>query len=132
MPELTFPRTGAAALACEGELIAQETTQTGKGPLAKTWHEITLARAASGRYVLAIRYRSTWAHEVPHDHAEVLDSLEAVPPALRDYDPLAGHAGYPEGRQFEERQDKLQGMLQTGYYSACGRLLAQAGIVERV
>jgi hypothetical protein len=132
MPNYTFPRTGAPALACEGELLARATSKREKGNLSRYWHELTLVRAASGKIVLAVSYRSDWPQETPQDDAFVLDNLEAVPPALAEYEPLDGVGGYPEGEQFEARQRKLEGEIWTGYYAAVARLLAEAGIVERV
>lgn len=130
--EWIFPRTGQPALQCTGTLLARATSKREKGNLSRYWHELTLVRAASNKLVLAVSYRSDWPQETPQDDAFVLDDLIAVPPALAAYEPLDGVAGYPEGEQFEARQRKLEGEIWTGYYAAVARLLAEAGIVERV
>jgi hypothetical protein len=130
--EYTFPRTGKPPLVAEGELLAEATSKAGdRGYLSQRWHTLTLVRAASGRFVLGIAYRfdRDWGREVPHDYAAVTDD---VAQALQDYDPIEHVNGFPPGAQFEKKQQRLLADMQRGYYDACGRLLAQAGIVERV
>lgn len=139
MPNYTFPRTGRTALSCSGEIVARATSQApgeqrrNQSYLSQRWHELTLVRTERG-YVLAIAYRHApdWSREVEHDHAEFCEDESAVPPALEAYDPIEHVHGYPPGAQFAERQQRLLSDLQRGYYSACGRLLAEAGIAERV
>ncbi len=131
MKTLTFPRTGDRPLVTTGEVIARASSKQEKGWLSRYWHDLTLVRTDSGKCIAAIAWRSTFPQEIPSDAAEVLDSLEAVPPALDDYEPTEDVVGYPVA-QFEKRQTKLLAEIEMGYRAAVGRLLAAAGIVERV
>lgn len=132
MPNETilFPRTGQAPLSAECEIVAKETSWLKEGFSRRHWHEITIGRAGSGRYVLGVRKLSNIPGEPLYDWAAVVDSPELVPPALNGYDPLERLRGLNRRAvdpKYEENQKKLMIEIQQGYYAAVQRALVAVG-----
>lgn len=135
----TVPRTGQQPLRFEGTQLASVT-----GPKLAAhsrgedrgkyhrWHELGLYQTRGGAYVLHIGYRSTWPGELDHDEARPLDTLAAVAAALQAHDSDLFVEGWPEGDQFNARQERLLRDVKRGYFDAVSKLLALEIFVERI
>lgn len=131
----TLDRTGKPQLQFEGDLSASATSnvRVNGGPLESRWHEISLYRTTSSKWVWQVCYRSCWQGEPEHDRAEVAASDKAVIDALTiEYDPLAYHQGYPPGEHYAERNARQRDAIRLGYQRAVSEILAEAGLVEEV
>ena len=127
MKKFTLPRTGDRALSFTGERLATADTRTREGFGQSRWHELALYRTEGGRYVVALGYRTQWQGELPVDWAwTAADEAEAVR-YLREHDPMTGVMGFPPGRQYEERQERLQADLHLRYDTAVSEILEAIG-----
>lgn len=87
----SLPRTGNVPLKFDGDLVAMsipsvESGKKGKDP--KRWHELSLFRTPTGKYVLAISYRVEWKGEHDHYYAEAFSDITSVIRAIQSYDPV--------------------------------------------
>lgn len=129
-------RTGKPPLAFEGEFIAgaygeEMLDEKRRNP---RWHDLELYRTRSGRYVLSVRYASTWKEEVGFDEVVVVDSPEDVKGELARWDPLAPVAGYPPGEQFAAKQERLLADVRARFDRTVSELFSQLGpeFAERI
>lgn len=123
MERYTLERTGDRPLVVEGDRIAEESSRSPKGWGRARWHEIAVYRTGAGRYVAHVVYRTQWEGEVEYAEAIVCDSAAELAAELRAYDPTAHVLGYPVGKQFAERQERLLRDLRLRYEAAMGRAL---------
>ena len=105
--EFTLPRSGRSPFTFQGDIIAQESTRSPRGRQRSRWHEVTLHRSLSGKYILAIGYRSEWNTELDRDEVHVMASPLEVESVLSTYDPVAYVVGYPLTPEYEDRQERL-------------------------
>lgn len=129
-------RTGQPALRLDGYgLCASASSQARSGPLQNRWHELELWSAdeqlqgPEQRHCLVVRYVTTWQGELGHHDAELV-LRKGIGDALREYDPLAHLVGYPDGPQYERKQQALEAALRAGYEHAVSELLEQAKVWE--
>ena len=127
MTEYLLPRNGAAPLAFCGEIIAEASSRKdGKRHAAKQWYEATIYRTAGG-FAVAATYRTAWAHERECRWAESVPNAAAAVAWLQGIDHLEPVAGFPEGRQFESKQARLEDSLTDQWEWLIGEILVQAG-----
>lgn len=134
MPHFTIPRSGSAPLAFEGHEIASVSgKKPGPGDKRITrWHDLSLYRAASGRYVVAIHFRCETRHDDPYDEAEVFEKPEDVIKYLEDFDPVEGVRGWTQ-QTHAEQDRRLREALTNNYERLVSELLAdQPEFVEKV
>jgi hypothetical protein len=92
-----LPRSGSSPLSFFGHLLAK----AGEPPTDKyivRWHELELYLTNSGRYVVAIHFRTTSRHEKPWNDAFPMDTVEEVVSLLEEYDPVEYVLGWPVPR----------------------------------
>ena len=92
--------------------------------------EIWLYQLVNGYWVSAVKYLTNWGTERPFTYL-LQGNLETVAEAVRN---IAGSilppgAGYPAMPQYETRQAKLQGMLETLTLVALSDVLRQVSDV---
>lgn len=130
-------RTGLPALRLDHYgLQAQASSRAPSGPRQSRWHELEWwshddrLPGPEQRHCLVVRYRTQWEGELGHDHAEILlrRDLERV---LRQIDPCAHVAGYPDGEHYAEKQRRLLVAIRAGYEHAVSDLLAVARVWEK-
>jgi hypothetical protein len=120
----TLTRTGNRPLTFEGELVAHESTQIVNGKDHSRWHEITLYRATSGKFVIHVAYRTQWQGELDYEDVETCLGIDGATDWLRyEYDPCEHLVGYPEGSQFWTKQAKLMDDLTERYRNAVSNIL---------
>lgn len=128
--KITIQRTGDRALSFSGDCLAEADTHTTEGFGQSRWHKLALYQTEGGRYIVAVGYRTQWQGELPVDWAwTAADEAEAVR-LLRAHDPMAGVMGFPPGRQYEERQERLQADLRLRYDTAVSEVLQAIGPEE--
>ena len=121
-------RTGHAPLRFTGALLAQGSSRRdGKRHPSKQWYEAEIYRTQGGGFVAAATYRTDWAHERECRWAAAHVSAADAIAWLQDLEVLDAVAGYPEGAQFETRQERLLDSLQDQWDWLVGELLAQCG-----
>lgn len=124
MDNITLPRTGNRPVTFPGEELAA--AHSGDHD-ANRWHELTLYRHADGRYILAVAYHTQWQGE--HDHAAVYVAGDAddLAAQTQHIDPMEHVMGFPPGKQFDERRERLEKDLRTRFAVALGEILAEIG-----
>lgn len=131
----TIPRTGNAPLKFDGELVAMSVPAAElekKGKDAKRWHELSLFRTSTGKYVLVISYRVEWKGEFDHYYAEVIPDIQSTIRAIQVYDPVAHVIGYPPGQQYAEKQARLLTELRQRFATQVSELLGRDEFAEVV
>lgn len=123
METVTLPRTGDRPVRFTGEEVATATSRQSNGPCQSRWYELALYRTDSGRYVLAIGYRSQWEGELPEDRVYVEDSAAAVAAQLQGAIPELPLLAFPPGAQYEEKRAYVAERLRRCYDAAVGELL---------
>lgn len=130
MQRYELERTGDRPLAFEGELLAEASTRTTDGFGSSRWHEMAVYRTHGGRIVLAVTWRTRWQGELDHHDVWILDTADEVADALKGYAPTMYLMGFPPGRQFSEKQARLERDLTARYESAVSEVLAALGPEE--
>lgn len=109
MKSYTLDRTGDRPLQFTGELLAGADTRQHQGAGQNRWWELALYREESGKYVLAIGYRTQWQGEHNGDVAYVADNAAGIVGDARKHLYLDGCSGFPSGHA--ERQARLESDL---------------------
>jgi len=130
METITIPRSGDAPLRFAGERIAAATSHRTSGYRESRWHELAIYRAVSGDLVGHVRFVSRRDGEDGRDTAEPHGTDDAIIAWLREYDPCDDYYGFPEGPQYESKQERLDSEIRAGYEGAVGEALAAAQIHE--
>ena len=114
MTKHTLPRTGKSPVAFDGDLIAETKSPLYRRHLADphekaNWFEIAVYKTVGGSYVAHVAYR--WAgklfREVNRDHVEVSQTVGYLLDLLAAFDSTRCVGGFPQGREFAEKQRKL-------------------------
>ncbi len=126
-------RTGQRPLEFEGDKLAEATTKNHAGKERNRWHEITIWKTKSGKYVAAIAYKTRWEGEADYDDAVVFDSTDQVSTLLEEYIfPNVGTIGFPASPTYTERQGRLMSELEQAFRHAAGQVIGQLGVSEKV
>jgi hypothetical protein len=127
MTEHILARSGTAPLAFVGDVIAEANSRRdGKRHPAKQWYSAAIYRTAAG-YVVAAEYHTEWPHERGYRWAEAVPTAAAAATWLQEIEHLEPVAGFPEGKQFEGKQARLEDSLTDQWEWLVGEVLAQAG-----
>ena len=130
---MKIERTGQRSLEFEGEQLAETSTKNHAGKERNRWHELSVWKTQSGKFVAAVSYRTQWEGEAGYDDALVFDSLEQVATLFEEYIfPNIGSIGYPPSTTYADRQARLMADLEQAFRHAAGSLLAKLGVSERV
>ncbi len=125
MRRLTLHRTGLPPLAFDGRLVADASGKFTGDRTNVRWHDISVYRTLSGRYVLQIGYNSTWRDEPGwHDAYDLGDSAELVR-KLADYDPTRYVRGYPMETRYQERQARLKADIRERFLRQVDEVMGQ-------
>ncbi len=125
LTETTLTRTGAAPVRFKGTLLAEANGKMVQGKEQNRWHTLTMYQTEGGQYVLAITYSSQWKGESDHHFATVCQDAWIVVDVLQAYVPMDVVQGYPPGKQFEERQQRLLQDVNDRYDVLVSELLGQ-------
>lgn len=124
MAELLFFRSGERPLQFEGEVLAAVTTDRGKQSPAGRWYEARIARTVGGQYAVEVCYHTAWQDVEDDVDFAFAGAEDDVIDWLQTFDPCGPVAGYPPGRQFEERQARLEDAIRARWRTALTELLA--------
>jgi hypothetical protein len=137
MEKHTLPRSGLSGVTFTGELIGEATDPLPEWRKAikdvRRWHELRLFKTGSGKYVVAIGFRSGLEQESAQETVRTCETAEEVERFLigdDGYDPLQFLEGFPETPKFEKPQQRLEDRVTKDFESRVGLLLANAGFVE--
>lgn len=122
MSEITLTRTGNRLLQFEGELIAETDSLATNGACENRYWELSLYRATSDKYVVAIGYRSAWAGEHDADDVYVCDDADSLSETVRAHQYDAGVTGYPPNQG--EKQARLTAALGRCWNAAVTEILS--------
>ena len=131
MDSIIFPRTGEIPLEFTGEIIFTEATDTPGKKKCSRYHQLRLARTAGGSFVAAIGFRATYDGDYDYDWAKV-GTAEEIAAWIKAFDPLCVLLGFPAGKQFEEKQKRLELDIRLRFATAATRLLGELNIVEHI
>jgi len=120
---ITIPRTGDRPLQFDGDLIAEATSRQQQGPCQSRWYELALYRTASGKYVVAIGYRTQWQGELPRDEAHVESTLAGAVEALKSTIPELPLHAFPAGGQFDAKRAHVEAAVRACYEHAITEIL---------
>lgn len=104
MEKYKLERTGLPPLSFEGQLLAEA---EGQRRNENRWHEIRAYQTKGGRYVLEIVYRTQWQGETDHHWVIDAESPKALTEGVKEYNPVMYALGFPPGKQFEEKQQRM-------------------------
>lgn len=125
MEKLVFRRSGDRPLEFDGEVLAEVSTHSAtRNEPAGRWYEARIARTAGGQYAAEVSYRTQWDNEDDVDDAYYGDEVEVMC-WLQAYSPTAPVLGYPPGKQFDERRDRLMEVCHARWRTALTELLAE-------
>ena len=122
----TLPRSGNSPLKFEGRLL----TEMDSDHEALRWYTVAIYQTRGGKYVVHVRFHTSWRGESDHDWVHVADSASDVATALRSYDVLPPGRGFPPG--YEERQNKLRAACQRDYDDLVTEVLEEDIFVEAI
>jgi hypothetical protein len=130
---MKIERTGQRPLEFEGEQLAEVSTRNHAGKERNRWHEITVWKTKSGKFVAAVSYHTQWEGEAGYDDALVFESLDQVATLLEEYIfPNIGAIGFPAMPTYADRQARLMEELEQAFKHAAGRLLNELGVAEKL
>ncbi len=115
--------SGARPLQFDGELIAESDSRQTQGPCQYRWYELELYRPDTGKYVVAIGYRTQWQGELARDEAHVEDTVGGAVEVLRSTIPELPLHGFPPGQHYDEKRAHVERAVRAGYEHAVSELL---------
>lgn len=104
--EHVLSRTGDLPLKLTGIQLSDTSTRVVNSKDRLRWHELDIYQAS--KFVAHVKWHTAWEGEQPHDTCLIADSLQNLASQIRDYDPLEYLIGFPEGQQFERKQERLE------------------------
>jgi hypothetical protein len=114
-------RTGQSPVAFNGSLIVQvasdDEDKLDRGFAVSVW------KTDSGTYVAHVRYLTKWKTEAEGATVYVADNAKGISAMLRQHNPLQFVVGYPPGKQFAEKQARLEKSVLGRYGSLIGKML---------
>jgi hypothetical protein len=131
--KMKVQRTGQRPLEFEGQKIASASSRNHAGKERNRWHEITVWKTASGKFVAAVSYLTQWEGEASHDDALAFDSLEQVATLLEEYIfPNIAAIGFPASPTYADRQARMMADLEEGFKHAAGQVLEELDATEKI
>lgn len=133
--EHIVPRTGQPPLRFTGELILEHSGSLYGGKDQNRYHEAYLYRTDSGRTVLHVAYVTHWGGEEPHYSAWVWDGHPTdaeVLDALQGYDPTEHVRGFPPGKHYEAKQERLMSDIKRRWDSLLSSFLLEGEFCEDI
>lgn len=85
-------RTGMRPLVFEGELVEEMYGVNGK---SNRWHDISVYKTAGFKFVVVIKFTSTWDGEIGFTTASVVDTPDEVADVLESHDCTSYVQGFP-------------------------------------
>ncbi len=129
-PRVTLERTGKRPLMFEGELVDEVFGATGK---VNRWHDVSVYKTRTFKFVVLIQYQSTWDGEIDHSTVEVADTPEDVARILEEHDPISYVQGFPPiSSQHVLKQEALLRDIRLRYLELVSRLLSKMPGIEEV
>lgn len=125
MRAVTLRRDGDSPLAFYGEVLADVSDPSPADEPPLRWHEMTLYRVASGKFVLRVAYLSRWKGEFGHSDVDVVANIGEVRKILREYDPTSYVVGFPPGVQYAEKQRRLMDDITARYDAQVADILSR-------
>lgn len=126
--EVVLTRTGTLPLKLTGEKLAGVSTDLVNGRDRDRWHEIDVYQAS--KFVAHVKWRSKWKGEQPYDCCFVDDTLKGLTTQILAYDPLEFLVGYPEGSQFERKQERLEQSITDDWSAMISDLFVELDVTE--
>ncbi|MEJ7590124.1 MAG: hypothetical protein WKF77_01110 [Planctomycetaceae bacterium] len=130
--EFVLTRTGELPARLTGKLIIGLSSQKVNNRDRNRWHEIDIIVADSGKYVAHVRWRSEWKGETNHDTCIVTEDADKLADELRDYDPLGHLMGFPDGAQFESKQQRLEEFVERDWDDLLTKSFTALGVSEEI
>ena len=107
--EFILSRTGDIPLQFKAAVLDAASTCDLMNEKPSRWHYLTVYHAIDDKkFVAYVQWKSDWAGELPVDTCLISDSLLDVAEQLKAYDPVQHLIGYPDGAQFERKQERLK------------------------
>lgn len=119
---IALRQSGNLPLQFRGELVAESDGRWVRGKEQNRWHDIAVY-TSGGKWIAHVQYRTIWQGESDRDEVIEAGDLESLAIELRSYDPTAFVAGFPEGKQFEEKQRRLLFNIRQRYEEQIGDVL---------
>lgn len=126
--EFVLPCTGRLPIKLTGTLLASESTEVVNGSNRNRWYKIDVYKAS--KFVAHVQWRSQWSGEQPNDTCLVADTLKEIADQLLKYDPLEFLIGFPEGAQFERKQERLEQSITDDWSAMLTDLFLKLNVTE--
>lgn len=126
----TIERTGKRPLVFEGQLVEEMYGVNGK---ANRWHDISVYKTSSFKFVIVIKYTSTWEAEIGFTTAEVVNTADEVADALETHDCTAYVQGFPPiSPEHVRKQEALLKDISLRYKELVSYILSKMPGIEEV
>jgi hypothetical protein len=89
---------------------------------------VRVFRTTAGNYVGQVAYQTQWTTEVDGSTVYVAEALPALADMLLNHDCLKYFVGYPQGNQFDNKQERLEWMLRSKYTGLVSKLLVDLDV----
>jgi hypothetical protein len=126
--EVVLPCTGRLPLKLNGTLLASESTEIVNGSDRNRWHKVDVYQAS--KFVAHVQWRTRWQGEQPNDTCIVEESIHKLAEHLLKYDPLEFLVGFPEGAQFDRKQERLEQAIIDDWSAMLTRLFLSLNVTE--
>lgn len=128
--KVTIERTGKRPLVFEGELVEEMYGVNGK---ANRWHDISVYKTTGFRFVVVIKFSSSWDGEIGFTTAEVVDTADDVATALENHDCTAYVQGFPPiSPDHVRKQEALLKDIRLRYQELVSYILSKMPGIEEV
>jgi hypothetical protein len=119
-------RTGDLPMKIKGRILTEGTTDpSGEDTRA---YVVRVFRTVAGSYVGQVAYLTQWNTEVDGSTVYVAETLPALADMLLNHNCLTYFVGYPQGHQFDTKQERLEWMLRSKYTGLVSKLLVDLDV----
>lgn len=129
METFKLNRSGKAPLKFNGELITESSSSDHN---STRWHEISVYKTDSKKWVVAVEFVSRWQGEASKDTVEYFNNPQDIAKYLEEFDCLDGLLGFPAGEHYADKQAKLEKDIKTRWGSLISEILGNIPGSEEV
>jgi hypothetical protein len=123
--QFVLERTGEAPFRFTGRELAGGTTQAPGEKLDRAYSIAIYCDVVRKRVVAQVRYHTKWNTESEAATVYDCNGLDELAHQLLAHDPMQYVIGYPLGKQFADKQERLERVLRLHYQSLVSRLLVE-------
>lgn len=129
METFKLNRSGKSPLKFNGELITESSSS---GHNSTRWHEVSVYKTDSKKWVVAVEFVSRWQGEMSKDTVEYFDNPQDIAEYLEKFDCFDGLLGFPASEHYADKQAKLEKDIKTRWDALVSEILSEIPGSEEV